>query len=146
MTDASDLNLSLTPLAVVVTTPAYSGLGPTLTYLHDRPLEPGTLVRVPLGKRELLGLVWEAPGLSLEGLEPGQARAVLQVFDAIPPLNAAWRGLASFAARYYQRSLGEIAMAGLPPALRSATPEQLGKRLQPPVPKKPPRTTLGMLR
>ena len=111
MTDAGDLNLSLTPLAVVVTTPAYSGLGPALTYVHDRPLEPGTLVRVPLGKRELLGLVWEAPGLSLDGLEPGQARAVLQVFDAIPPLNAAWRGLASFAARYYQRSLGEVALS-----------------------------------
>ncbi|WP_211296918.1 replication restart helicase PriA [Malikia spinosa] len=130
MADAGDLNLSLTPLAVVVTTPAYSGLGPALTYVHDRPLEPGTLVRVPLGKRELLGLVWEAPGLSLEGLEPGQARAVLQVFDAIPPLNAAWRGLASFAARYYQRSLGEVALAALPPQLRDLQAEQLARKLK----------------
>ena len=130
MADAGDPTLSLTPLAVVVTTPAYSGLGPALTYVHDRPLEPGTLVRVPLGQRELLGLVWEAPGLSLEGLEPGQARAVLQVFDAIPPLNAAWRGLAGFAARYYQRSLGEVALAALPPQLRDLQVEQLARKLK----------------
>ena len=130
MADAGDPNPSLTPLAVVVTTPAYSGLGPALTYVHERPLEPGTLVRVPLGQRELLGLVWEAPGLSLEGLEPGQARAVLQVFDAIPPLNAAWRGLASFAARYYQRSLGEVALAALPPQLRDLQAEQLARKLK----------------
>ncbi|MEO0003828.1 MAG: primosomal protein [Pseudomonadota bacterium] len=130
MTDAGDPTLSLTPLAVVVTTPAHSGLGPTLTYVHDRPLEPGTLVRVPLGQREVLGLVWEAPGLSLQGLEPGQARAVLQVFDAIPPLNAAWRGLASFAARYYQRSLGEVALAALPPQLRDLQAAQLARKLK----------------
>lgn len=130
MADAGDPNLSLTPLAVVVTTPAYSGLGPALTYVHERPLEPGTLVRVPLGQREVLGLVWEAPGLSLQGLEPGQARAVLQVFDAIPPLDAAWRGLASFAARYYQRSLGEVALAALPPQLRDLQAEQLARKLK----------------
>ncbi len=130
MADAGDPNLSLTPLAVVVTTPAYSGLGPALTYVHERPLAPGTLVRVPLGQREVLGLVWEAPGLSLEGLEPGQARAVLQVFDAIPPLDAAWRGLASFAARYYQRSLGEVALAALPPQLRDLQAEQLARKLK----------------
>ena len=107
-------------LPVLVHTPAHAALGPVLTYRSEQLLPAGTLVRVPLGQRELLGLVWEAPGLSLEGLEPGQARAVLQVFDAIPPLNAAWRGLASFAARYYQRSLGEVALAASPGACRSA--------------------------
>ena len=130
MTEPADSTGQLIPLAVVVTTPAHSGLGPALTYVHDRALEPGTLVRVPLGKRELLGLVWDAPGLSLEGLEPGQARPVLQVFDAIPPLNANWRGLASFAARYYQRSLGEVALAALPPQLRDLQPEQLARKLK----------------
>ncbi|MDD2730289.1 primosomal protein N' [Malikia sp.] len=130
MTEPADSTGDLIPLAVVVTTPAYSGLGPALTYVHDRALEPGTLVRVPLGKRELLGLVWDAPGLSLEGLEPGQVRPVLQVLDAIPPLNANWRGLASFAARYYQRSLGEVALAALPPQLRDLQPEQLARKLK----------------
>ncbi len=118
------------PLAVVVTTPAYSGLGPALTYAGDRPLVPGTLVRVPLGQRELPGLVWESPGLSLDGLEPGQVRPVLQVLDAIPPLNASWRALTGFAARYYQRSLGEVALAALPPQLRELSAEQLARKLK----------------
>ena len=53
---------------VVVPSPSHSGMGPLLTYRAPAPVKPGTLVRVPLGQRELLGLVWEAPGLSLEGL------------------------------------------------------------------------------
>ena len=45
----------------MVHTPAHSGLGEALTYSSDRVLAPGTLVRVPLGSRELLGVVWEPP-------------------------------------------------------------------------------------
>ena len=130
MADPAASSSALIPLTVVVTTPAYSGLGPALTYAGDRPLEPGTLVRVPLGQRELLGLVWESPGMSLDGLEPGQVRPVLQVLDAIPPLNASWRALTGFAARYYQRSLGEVALAALPPQLRELSAEQLARKLK----------------
>ncbi len=130
MADPASPSSAPIPLAVVVTTPAYSGLGPALTYAGDRPLVPGTLVRVPLGQRELPGLVWESPGLSLDGLEPGQVRPVLQVLDAIPPLNASWRALAGFAARYYQRSLGEVALAALPPQLRELSAEQLARKLK----------------
>mgnify|MGYP006166143201 CR=1 FL=1 len=45
-------------LPVVVATPAHAGLGAALTYEHPEVLAPGTLVRVPLGKREVLGVVW----------------------------------------------------------------------------------------
>ncbi len=118
------------PLAVVVTTPAHSGLGPALTYLGPRALAPGTLVRVPLGRREVLGLVWDAPELTLDGLEPGQARELLEAWEELPPLNAAWRALAGFAARYYQRALGEVALAALPPQLRELRQVQLTRRLK----------------
>ena len=45
-------------LAVAVATPAHSGLGEPLTYRADAPLAPGSIVRVPLGAREVLGVVW----------------------------------------------------------------------------------------
>jgi primosomal protein N' len=45
--------------SVVVATPAHSGLGPALSYRSELSLAPGTLVRVPLGAREVLGVVWD---------------------------------------------------------------------------------------
>ena len=45
-------------------------------------------------------------------------RPVIEALDALPPLPADWRALVEFTARYYQRSLGEVALAVLPPELR----------------------------
>jgi len=115
---------------VVVTTPAHSGLGDSLTYESAQALAPGTLVRVPLGPRETLGIVWAAHETSPDGLDARQCRPVAQVLDTLPPLNDHWRTLVAFAARYYQRSLGEVALAALPPALRDLQPEQLIRRLK----------------
>ncbi len=124
---------------VAVQTPAHSGVGHLLSYASERPLAPGTLVRVPLGRREVLGVVWDAPGQDegdgegSGGLPPGFApRAVAGVLDGLPPLGAPWRRLVAFAARYYQRSLGEIALSALPPQLRDLSPEQLARRLRRP--------------
>ena len=47
-------------VSVLVHTPAHSGLAGALTYLSEQPLAPGALVRVPLGTRETLGVVWDA--------------------------------------------------------------------------------------
>ena len=44
---------------VVLPTPAHSGLGDSLTYWSAQPLAAGTLVRVPLGARQALGIVWQ---------------------------------------------------------------------------------------
>ena len=121
---------------VAVHTPVHSGVGAPLSYTHSTPLPPGTLVRVQLGTRHLLGVVWEAAKDELPLPEHAKLRAIDAVMQGLPPLDAAWQRLVSFAARYYQRSVGEIAMAGLPPALRDMTAEQLAKRLQPPKPKK----------
>jgi len=118
--------------AVVVATPAHSGVGETLSYRSERALAPGTLVRVPLGAREVLGIVWRNDAAPPEGLAEGQARDVAQVLDALPPLDEAWRELVGFAARYYQRALGEVALAALPPPLRDLDPTQLARRLKRP--------------
>ena len=98
-----------------------------LDYASEQPLAPGTLVRVPLGRREVPGLVWDAPA-------PGAAtqaelRPVTEALVALPPLPADWRALIVFAAAYYQRGLGELAMAVLPPELRKIDNTRLARRI-----------------
>ena len=157
-------------VAVAVDVPQHSGLVDLLDYASDGPLAPGTLVRVPLGKRDVPGLVWRGessgsdavadvppaplsatpdsggvagsppsalgPGASTGNLDPTDAAAspralkpVREVLDAIPPLPAPWLDLVGFAARYYQRSLGEMALAVLPPELRTLDAAKLARRV-----------------
>jgi primosomal protein N' (replication factor Y) len=51
------------------------------------------------------------------------------VLDTIAPLGDAWQQQMRFSAQYYQRSLGEVALAGLPPQLRELSPLQMQRRL-----------------
>ncbi|MET1115407.1 MAG: primosomal protein N' [Comamonas sp.] len=128
---------ALFPVQIALQMPAHSAVGHLLTYAASTRLAPGTLVRVPLGRREMLGVVWDDPqacetspqAALAEGM---QLRPVTGVLEGIAPLPDAWRRLVAFAARYYQRSIGEIAMAALPPQLRELTAEQLARRLKPP--------------
>lgn len=118
-------------IPVVVHTPVYSQLGGALTYLSEQALAPGSLVRVPLGQRELLGVVWDAPAdLATETIDPAKLRPISATLDGIAPLSTAWRQLVSFAASYYQRSLGEVALAALPPQLRDINTQQLARKLK----------------
>ncbi|MBT9553728.1 MAG: primosomal protein N' [Hydrogenophaga sp.] len=115
---------------VVIATPAHSGVGGILSYRSELSLTPGTLVRVPLGAREVLGVVWDCPSEPPDGLTEAQTKAVAGVLDGLPPLNARWRQVVKFAAQYYQRSLGEVALAALPPQLRELDATQLARRLK----------------
>jgi len=124
-------------ISVMVHTPAHSGIGGALTYESDIAHAPGTLVRVPLGSRTLLGVVWDAPQHDATRTQPDmQLRAVASVLAGVAPLNAHWRQLVQFAAHYYQRSAGEVALAALPSQLRDLTDEQWTRRL-----KRKPKTT-----
>ena len=118
-------------LFVLVQTPAHAALGSVLSYRSESALPPGTLVRVPLGQRETLGVVWNADSALATGeLDPGKIRSIVGTLDGIAPLNSAWQQLVTFAAQYYQRSLGEVALAALPPQLRELSPVQMQRRLQ----------------
>ena len=138
-------------LSVLVHTPAHSGLGGALSYASEHALAPGTLVRVPLGARETLGVVWDDPvsqlkdvasdlsatatqtlELSASDTHPRAGsglKAVSTVLSGLAPLHPHWRALVSFAASYYQRSPGEVALSALPPQLRDLDSTQLALSL-----------------
>ncbi len=120
---------------VLVHTPAHSHLSGPLTYSSEQVFAAGTLVRVPLGKREVLGLVWDQQSdqtaASSDGtVSSGKLKPIVGELDGIAPLAIAWRQLVAFAAGYYQRSLGEVALAALPPQLRELSTLQLARRIK----------------
>ena len=118
-------------LSVLVQTPAHAALGSVLSYRSESALTPGTLVRVPLGKRETLGVVWDAASTEATGeFDPDKIRSVAGTLEGIAPLRSTWQQLVTFAANYYQRSLGEVALAALPPQLRELSPTQVQRRLK----------------
>lgn len=114
---------------VWVSTPRHSGLQAALSYNSTSALPAGQLVRVPLGNRSVLGIVVDGVGSESSQPEPTQLKAVSEVWAQLPPLNAAWRRLIQFAARYYQRSASEVALTALPPGLRDLSAIQLQRRL-----------------
>ena len=114
-------------LRIAVEAPQHSGLQGTLDYVSEQALRPGTLVRVPLGRREVPGIVW--PGTSTETAEFA-LKPVTQVLQALPPLSERWCELVAFTASYYQRGLGEVALSVLPPELRKLDNAQLESRIR----------------
>ncbi len=104
-------------------------MGGLLSYRSLQPLQPGQLVRAPLGRREVLGVVWSVSNTAPE-LAPSLVRDVASVLQDLAPLGDSWRQLVQFAAQYYQRSLGEVALSALPPQLRNLSSEQLARRLK----------------
>ena len=114
-------------LKVAVEAPQHTGLTGPLDYISERPLPPGTLLSVPLGKRHVPGVVWDGEP---DGTSPAALRPVSQALGALPPLGASWRALVDFAAAYYQRSTGEIALSVLPPELRKLDNAQLANRIK----------------
>jgi primosomal protein N' (replication factor Y) len=117
-------------LAIVVPTPAHSTVAGPLSYRSEFPLPPGSLVRVPLGRREVCGVVWEEVVAEAPLPDASALKSIAGPLEGLAPLTAAWRELVTFAAGYYQRSLGEVALAALPPQLRGLDAVQLARRLK----------------
>ncbi len=94
-------------------------------YAAPRLLPDGTRVIVPLGRRKLVGVVIARP--AQPAVAPQLIRPVDQVLDDVPPLPPDWLRLTAFAARYYQRPVGEVMLPALPSLLRKVASYQ-GKR------------------
>ena len=90
------------------------------TYAHPHRLPEGTRVAVPFRGKTVAALVWAAD-VAAE-IDSTKIRPIAQVFDHEPPLDADWRALLQFAARYYHYPLGQAVFAALPQGLREARP------------------------
>lgn len=98
-------------------------------YLADATVNPGDLVVVPFGRREVVGVAVERAETS--DVPADRLRPIVNHIDWMRPLGDDWIALARFAARYYHRRLGEVMLPALPPSLRdTATWERLGQRAQ----------------
>ncbi|MFC4252109.1 primosomal protein N' [Sinimarinibacterium flocculans] len=79
-------------------------------------LRRGCRVRVPFGRRTLVGVVVGAPRELPEGAD--ELRDIEAVLDDEPPIPAELLALCEWAADYYLHPLGEVLAAALPAALR----------------------------
>ena len=79
-------------------------------------LRPGMRVRVPFGRRRLVGVVMEV-GDSSE-LPAERLKPILEVLDAAPALEASALELIRWAAEYYHHPVGQVLAAGLPKLMR----------------------------
>ena len=84
------------------------------------PGDIGRRVAVPFGNRTLVGVIVAVADRS--DLPPGKLRDAGAMLDDMPPLARDWLALAQFAAEYYQRPLGEVIHAALPPRFRRPQP------------------------
>ena len=76
-----------TIVQVALHTPSHSGVGDLLSYASEHPLAPGTLVRVPLGTREVLGVVWDTDEATGELPDGATLRPIAGVLDGVAPLD-----------------------------------------------------------
>jgi len=81
------------------------------------PVHVGDWIVVPWGRGRRIGLV---VGLSNRSpIDPDRIRDIEAVLTGAPRLPQAWFDLVTFAARYYHRGIGEVAIPAIPKLLRT---------------------------
>jgi primosomal protein N' (replication factor Y) len=88
----------------------------------------GQLALVSFGRREVVGLI-VGVGHATD-VPADKLKDAIAVRAQLSPLSAAWLALAAFAADYYQRPLGEVALPGLPKNLRVLTTVALERAIK----------------
>ncbi|MEO8408602.1 MAG: DEAD/DEAH box helicase family protein, partial [Oxalobacteraceae bacterium] len=88
----------------------------------------GQLALVPFGRRELVGLI---VAVDVDTDVPAdKLKDALAIRSQLAPLSQQWQALCAFAADYYQRPLGEVALPGLPKNLRALKTTALDRALK----------------
>jgi primosomal protein N' (replication factor Y) len=88
----------------------------------------GQLALVGFGRREAVGLIVAVKHDTDVPLE--KLKDAIAVRSQLAPLPATWLALVRFAADYYQRPVGEVALPGLPKNLRVATTVPLDRAIK----------------
>lgn len=101
-----------------------SALRKTFDYLPpeslDCSLQVGVRIKVPFGKREIIGVIVAVKENS--DLPKSKLKRALQIIDATPLFDNNILKLYEFAALYYQHAIGDIIFSSLPPLLREGSP------------------------
>jgi primosomal protein N' (replication factor Y) (superfamily II helicase) len=90
--------------------------------------QPGQLLLVPFGRREVTGMILAVNDAST--VPHDKLKDALALRSQLPPLSAEWLALCGFAADYYQRPFGEVAIPGLPKNLRTSKTTALDRALK----------------
>ncbi len=85
-------------------------------------LQPGLRVRVPFGRREVIGILVEVSETS--EVPADKLRPALQLLDEQTPMPPALFRLCLWTAQYYQHSLGDTLSWALPVLLRQGEPAE----------------------
>jgi primosomal protein N' (replication factor Y) len=87
--------------------------------LDNASLQPGQRVRVPFGKRRVVGVIVAVTARS--DVPVAKLKAVTELLDDEPVFNAELFALMTWAADYYRHPIGEVMAAALPTAMRGGT-------------------------
>ncbi|KIF80555.1 primosomal protein N' [Noviherbaspirillum autotrophicum] len=90
--------------------------------------QPGQLALVPFGQRKVVGLIVDVDDAT--DVPADKLKEVIAVRSQLAPLSPEWLALCAFAADYYQRPLGEVAVPGLPKNLRAEKTTSLDRALK----------------
>ena len=104
---------------VVVNVPLFQ----TYTYSHPTPLDTGQRVVVSFRGKKVIALIWQQN--AKPDFDPEKILPIEQAFSEQTILNAKWRELIDFCARYYHYPIGQTAFAALPKGLRQTKPLNL---------------------
>jgi primosomal protein N' (replication factor Y) len=115
-------------LQIAIDTPLNAVFDYRWTCDGDQRPQVGQLALVPFARREVVGLI---VGVADDTDVPvDKLKDALAVRSQLSPLSAKWLALAGFAADYYQRPLGEVALPGLPKNLRVLTTVALDRAIK----------------
>lgn len=92
----------------------------TLSVQELAALRVGTRVRVPFGRRQLIGVLVRIATQSAVPLD--KLKPALEILDAQPILDLHTFDLLRWAAEYYHHPIGEVFAAALPASLRTGQP------------------------
>ena len=85
-------------------------------------LQPGVRLRVPFGRREVVGVLVEV--VTHSEVPEAKLKPALELLDSVPPLPPALFKLCLWTAQYYQHSLGDTFSWALPVLLRQGEPAE----------------------
>ncbi|MFT8736307.1 MAG: primosomal protein N' [Zymomonas mobilis] len=98
-------------ISVLTTNPTLGIL--TYSLPEEEAVSLGHIVRIPLGPRQILGMVWEDRALNQNEIADNRLRPVSKIYN-FPAASSSYRKLIRWVSSYYMAPLGAVLRMGLP--------------------------------